>query len=134
MFFISKTLIKTVDQLHMAVAGTYMFDLVIAVCFIVVLIASAYLIPWQGGKNDTSGAKRRYWFFIFMFLTLICSLAFNYFCYMKNIAVPTFKMDYMLHLVLGALVASAVYGGVLFLTIKMQKNYNKLASIFKQKK
>lgn len=125
--------IKTQPQLQEAILGTYLFDIVIAVVFIVALIVIANLIPWQGGKNDTSGRKRRTWYFTLMFLTLAVSLGFNYMGYFSNIGVPTFKMDYMLHMVLGAVLSAVVYGGVLYLIIIMQKTNNKLRSIFPPK-
>lgn len=128
------TPIKTPQQLTEAIVSTYIYDLVIAVLFIAALIIIANIIPWQGGKNDTSGDKRRVYFFALLVLTLAVGIGFNYMAFFSNIGVPTFRMDYMLHMVLGPVVAAALYFGVLYLLIKTQKTYNKLASIFNKRK
>lgn len=125
----SLTPIKTQPQLQEAVLGTYLFDAVIAVALIILFIIIANLIPWQGGKNDSSGNTRRMWFWIMGAVTLFACMAFNYFCYMGNILVPTFKMDYVLHLVLGSIMAAVIYFIVLFLIIKLQKKQTKLWSV-----
>ncbi|MFI3296774.1 MAG: hypothetical protein R3Y59_03985 [bacterium] len=125
--------IKTQPQLQEAILSTYLYDAIIAVVFILLLVLIISLIPWQGGKVDNSGKKRRMWFYILLVATLFTTAIFNYFGFMSNIMVGAFKSDYMLTLILGSLMASAIYFIVLFAIIKTRKNKTKLSSIFPKK-
>ncbi len=123
------TPIKTLPQLQEAILSTYLFDAILAVAFIILLVIVANLIPWSGGKQDTSGVKRRLWFWILAAGTLFACLAFNFLAFFQNIAVATFKMDYVLHLALGSAAALACYIVVLIVVIKLQNKKTKIGSI-----
>lgn len=126
-------LIKTAPELSGAIASTYLYDIIIAVFFVIVMIIVANLIPWQRGKADNSGKTRRMWFFIIMVLVLAGSLAFDYFAFFRQIKVPTFAAKYTLNMAVASIVATVVYFGVGFLIVKMARIGTKLQSIFPKK-
>ncbi len=121
--------IKTAPQLKEAIISTYLYDLVIAVIFIALLVLIAWLIPWQGGKHDTSGRTRKVWYIVLGVINLLGSIAFNFFAFYKKIGVPNFRSDYMLHMVLAAILGTVIYYGVLWLIIKIQKNSGKVTKL-----
>lgn len=122
--------IKTMPAFKQAIMSTYIYDIIIAVIFIVALIIVANMISWSGGKVETSGKTRRVWYWSLAFLTLIAAIVFNFFAFYKQIGVPTFKAEYVLHMALGGIAASIIYMVVLYVIIKTQKTKSKLASIF----
>ena len=122
-------MIKTMPQLKEAILSTYLYDLVIAIIFIVLLVVVASLIPWQGGKSDSSGRTRRVWYIVLGILNLVGTILFNFFAFCKKIGVPNFRSDYMLHMVLGAILFTVLYYGLLWLIIKIQKNSGKVTKL-----
>lgn len=121
--------IKTMPQLREAIVSTYLYDLLIAVIFIVLLIIIANAIPWYGGKIETSGKTRRSWFFVLAFVTILACVGFNFFAFYNEIGVASFKTTYMMHMIAGGFVGVAVYSIVLIIIISMQKTKSKLESI-----
>ncbi len=126
-------LIKNAPELSRAITSTYLYDIVIAVFFVLVMVVVANLIKWQPGKNERSGATRRVWFFVIMALVLAACLVFDYFAWFKQIAVPAFAAKYTLAMVIASLVATIVYFGLGFLLVKLARIGTKLQSIFPKK-
>lgn len=124
------TPIRTMPQLKEAIMTTYLYDMLIGLVFIVLLIIIANMISWSGGKVETSGKTRRVWYWILAFVTLLSCVAFNFFAFYRQIGVPSFKMDYMMHMILGGVVATVLYLGLLYILIITQKTKSKLGSIF----
>lgn len=126
-------LIKTAPALKQAIMNTYLYDVILAIVLVLVMLLIANLINWQGGKNDKSGKVRRTWFFILCALTLVGSLAFDYFMFLKNISVPAFVGKYMTAMAVATVLATAVYFLVGFAIVKMSRIGTKIQSIFPKK-
>lgn len=122
--------IRTAAELHQAVKATYLTDVIIGVVFIIAIIVLANMISWQPGKYDTSPHKRRTWFWILGGITLFVCLGTNYFMWMRYIEKVKMVNDYTIHMILGSVMAVAIYGIVTFVLCKLQKKETKLASIF----
>lgn len=124
-------LIKSGPELSQAISSTYLFDIAIAIVLICIMLIVVNLISWKGvNSKDVSGAQRRVWFFVFMVVTLVGSLAFNYFAWMKHIAVPAFVSKYTVAMIVASFAAMAVYFGVAFLVVKIARIGSKTQSIF----
>lgn len=126
-------LIKTAPALKQAIINTYLYDVIFAVVILLVMLLVANLIKWQGGKTDNSGNVRRTWFFILCAVTLLGSLALDYFIFLKKIAVPAFVGKYLTNMAIASFVSAAVYflGG--FVIVKCARIGTKLQSIFPKK-
>ena len=126
-------LIKSAPELSQAILSTYLYDIVIAVVFVVLMIVVANLIQWTPGKNERSGRVRRMFFFILMVFTLLACLAFDYFAWLRYIAVPAFAAKYTLAMGIASFVATISYLGLGFLVVKISRIGTKLQSIFPKK-
>ncbi len=126
-------LIKSAPELSRAIASTYLYDIVIAFFFVLIMVIVANIIKWKPGKNEKSGTIRRVWFFILMAITLLVCLAFDYFAWFNQIAVPAFAAKYTLAMIIASLVATVFYFGLGFLLVKMARIGTKLQSIFPKK-
>lgn len=123
--------ITTAAQLHQAETATYLADAVIGVVFIVIILIIANNIAWQPGAHDPSPAKRRKWFYVLGIASLFVSLFANYYFWMRHITKAQFVSEYITHMVIAAVMCTAIYGIVTFLISgKIQKKETKLASIF----
>lgn len=122
--------ITTAAQLHQAEISTYLADAAIGIIFIVIILIVANAISWQPGGHDPSPAKRRKWFYILGVVSLFVSLLANYYFWMRHITKAQFVSEYIMHMVIAAVMCTAIYGIITFAICKMQKNDTKLASIF----
>lgn len=127
-------LIKTSGQLNEAIATTYIYGVILAVAFVLIMILAANMISWQPGKFDTSGSKRRVAFFVVLALALICPIIVDYFLFYGKITVANFRNTYMMHMGISAAITAVLYFLIGFILIRLQKNDTKLASIFPKKK
>lgn len=59
------TVIKTISQLKDAEVNAYIYSVIIAVVFILLLIIVANMISWKPGAKDNSGETRRTFFLAF---------------------------------------------------------------------
>lgn len=125
--------IKTAPELSQAITSTYLYDIVIAIIFVLIMVVVANIIKWQPGKNEKSGITRRICFFILMATTLIACLIFDYFAWFRHISVPVFASKYTLSMVIASFVATIIYFGIGFLLIKIARIGTKLQSIFPKK-
>lgn len=125
--------IKSAPELAQAITSTYLYDIVIAIIFVLIMVLVANIIKWQPGKNERSGITRRVWFFVFMIVTLAASLALNYFAWFRYIAVPAFASKYTLAMIIASLVSMIVYFGLGFFLVKIARIGTKLQSIFPKK-
>lgn len=89
--------IKTAPALQQAILSTYIYDIIIAVAFVLVLVLVANLIKWNGGKNDSSGHTRRVWYFVLCAVTILVSVGFDWLFFMRSIKVPSFVGKYVMH-------------------------------------
>ena len=126
-------LIKTLPALKQAILNTYLYDSVLAIVMVLVMLLIAVMIKFQPGRNDNSGSKRRTVFFIFLALTLVGTLLFDYFIFMKKVAVPAFMGKYMTNMVVASIVSTVVYFLVGFIIVKLAPIGSKLNSIFPKK-
>lgn len=127
------TVIKTISQLKDAEVNAYIYSVIIAVVFILLLIIVANMISWKPGAKDNSGETRRTFFWLFLALSLIASVVVNFFVFYQEIAVAHFKSEFMMHMGIAGFVSAAVYGIISFIIIRTQKKNTKLASIFPKK-
>ena len=125
--------IKNAPELSQAITSTYLYDIVIAVIFVLFMVLVANLIQWQPGKNERSGSTRRVWFFVFMTSNIVACIVFNYFAWFKQISVPAFASKYTLAMIIAAITSTIVYFGLGFLLIKISRIGTKLQSIFPKK-
>ncbi|MDE5657366.1 MAG: hypothetical protein K2I19_09885 [Muribaculaceae bacterium] len=123
-------LIKTPAQLGSAITSTYIYSLIIAVVMVLIMVIVANMIPWEPGRRDNSGSKRRVAFFVLMVLTLVAPVIVNYFMFFNKISTPAFRSDYMMHMGLAGVAAAVVYFIIGFVLVKMQSKKTKLESIF----
>ncbi|MDE6097849.1 MAG: hypothetical protein K2G24_03080, partial [Muribaculaceae bacterium] len=93
----------------------------------------ANLIPWEPGRRDNSGAKRRVAFFVLLVVALAAPVLVNYFMFFNKIATPAFRSDYMMHMGIAGVVAAVLYFVIGFVLVKMQSRKTKLESIFPKK-
>lgn len=126
-------LIKTLPALQQAILNTYLYDAVLAIAMVLIMLLVAIMIKFQPGRNDNSGSKRRTAFFILLALTLIGTLAFDYFVFLKKVAVPAFMGKYMTNMIVASIVSAVVYFLVGFVVIKLSPIGSKLNSIFPKK-
>ena len=112
-------LIKTLPALKQAILNTYLYDSVLAIVMVLVMLLIAVMIKFQSGRNDNSGSKRRTVFFILLALTLVGTLLFDYFVFMKKVAVPAFMGKYMTNMVVASIVSTVVYFLVGFVVVKL---------------
>lgn len=124
------TKITTMAQLHQAETATYLTDAVIGIAFIVLILIVANIIAWEPGAHDSSPAKRRTWFWILGVACLFTSLGVDYFTWLTRISKAQFVSEYIMHMIIAALVGTVVYGLVTFIICKIQKKDTKLASMF----
>ena len=133
--FFPKT-INNLQELKAAMTSTYLSNIVIGlICFVLLLIV-ANAIAYQRGGVDNSWKKRRTGFYVIAFLSLLGTLAFNFFMFYQHISpkVPAFKTKYMATLFIGAFVAAIVYVLISFVVIKfISPKDSKIASIFPRK-
>ncbi len=122
--------IDTVAKLHSAEMATYLTDAVIAVAFIVLIIIVANLIAWQPGAHDPSPAKRKTWFWSLGVASLFTCLAVDYLTWMRHITKAQFTSEYIMHMMIAAILCAVIYGVVTFIICKLQKKDTKLASMF----
>ncbi len=127
-------LIKTPAQLSSAITSTYIYSIIIAVILVLVLIIVANMIPWQPGRIDNSGTKRRAAFFSILAVALAAPAIVNYFMFFNKIMTPAFRSDYMMHMGIAAVVSALVYFIISFIIIKAQTRRTKLESIFPKRK
>ena len=92
------TVIKTISQLKDAEVNAYIYSVIIAVVFILLLIIVANMISWKPGAKDNSGETRRTFFWLFLALSLIVSVVVNFFVFYQEIAVAHFKSEFMMHM------------------------------------
>ena len=114
-------LIKTAPALKQAIMNTYLYDVILAIILVLVMLLVANLIKWQGGRKDNSGKVRRTWFFILCALALVASLGFDYFMFLKNIAVPAFVGKYMTAMATASILSAVVYFLVGFAVVKLSR-------------
>ena len=126
-------LIKTLPALKQAILNTYLYDSVLAIVMVLIMLLVAVIIKFQPGRNDRSGSKRRTAFFILLALTLVGALLFDYFVFMKKVAVPAFMGKYMTNMVVASIVSTVVYFLVGFVVVKLAPIGSKLNSIFPKK-
>ena len=126
-------LIKTLPALKQAILNTYLYDAVFAIVMVLIMLLVASLIKFQSGRNDRSGSKRKTAFFVILSLNLVGTLLFNYFVFMKKVAVPAFMGKYMTNMVVAAIVATVLYFLVGFVIVKIAPIGSKLNSIFPKK-
>lgn len=126
-------LIKTAPALKQAIMNTYLYDVILAIILVLVMLLVANLIKWQGGRKDNSGKVRRTWFFILCALALVASLGFDYFMFLKNIAVPAFVGKYMTAMATASILSAVVYFIVGFAVVKLSRIGTKVQSIFPKK-
>lgn len=126
-------LIKTPAQLGSAITSTYIYSIIIAIVLVLVMVIIANIIPWEPGRRDNSGAKRRVAFFVLMVVALAAPVIVNYFMFFNKISTPAFRSDYMMHMGIAAAVSALVYFIIGFALVKMQSKKTKLESIFPKK-
>lgn len=126
-------LIKTLPALKQAILNTYLYDSVFAIILVLVMLLVANLIKWQSGKKDYSGKARRVWFFIFCAVALVGSLVFDYFVFLKKVAVPAFMGKYMTAMVVASILSAVVYFLLGFAIVKISRIGTKIQSIFPKK-
>lgn len=127
------TAIKTISQLKDAEVNAYIYSIIIAVVFVLLLVIVANMISWKPGAKDNSGETRRTFFWVFLALSLISSVVINFFIFYKEIAVAQFKSEFMVHMGIAGFLSALVYGLISFVIIRIQKKNTKLASIFPKK-
>ncbi len=125
--------IKTKADYDAAVTATWIFDIILAVIFVLIMVLVANLIKYQPGRVDRSGIKRRVWYFIIGFIGLLCSLVLDYFLYLAKITVPAFTNKFIAVMAVASVVACLVYFLLGFVLIKISPKGSKLESIFPKK-
>ena len=125
--------IKTKVDYDAAVTATWVFDIILAIVFVLIMILVANLIKYQPGRNDRSGVKRRVWYFVIGFIGLLSSLGLDIVLYLTKITVPTFQNKYMAVMAVASVVACLVYFLLGFVIIKISRKGTKLESIFPKK-
>lgn len=126
-------LIKTPAQLGSAIASTYIYSAIIAFIVVLIMVLVANMIPWEPGRRDNSGAKRRVAFFLLMVVALAAPVLVNYMMFFNKILTPAFRSDYMMHMGIAAVVSALIYFVIGFVLIKIQSKKTKLESIFPKK-
>lgn len=127
------SLIKTAPALQQAILSTYIYDVVISVVLVLVMVLAVNMVKFQSSKTDRSGVTRRIWLFVIGVFSILTSLAFDYFVYMRGIAVPAFVGKYLTHMILASLAGAAVYFIISVILIYMAPIGSKLQSIFPKK-
>lgn len=125
--------IKTAPALQQAITSTYIYDAVISIVFVLLMLLAVNLVKYQSSKTDNSGTTRRIWFFVLGAVAMIASLVFDYFVYLRAIAVPAFVGKYLTHMVIAAVTGAAVYFIVGLILVYTARIGSKLQSIFPKK-
>lgn len=127
------SLIKTAPALQQAILSTYIYDVVISVALVLIMVLAVNMVKFQPSKLDRSGTTRRVWFFVIGVFTIFANLAFDFFVFMRGIAVPAFVGKYMTHMILAAFAGAAVYFIISLILIYTASIGSKLQSIFPKK-
>lgn len=125
--------IKTAPALQQAILSTYIYDIIIAVAFVLILVLVANLVKWNGGKNDSSGHTRRVWYFVLCAVTILISVGFDWLFFMRSIKVPAFVGKYVMHMAVASVISGIFYALVSFIIVKVCPVGSKLESIFPKK-
>ncbi|WP_300725957.1 hypothetical protein [uncultured Bacteroides sp.] len=127
------TAIKTIGQLKDAEMSAYIYSIIVAVVFVLLLVIIANMISWKPGAKDNSGETRRKFFWILLALALIAPVVLNFVVFYQKITVAHFQSEFMMHMGIAGILSAVLYGVISFVIIRTQKRKTKLASIFPKK-
>ena len=122
--------INTAPALQQAITSTYIYDIIVALAFVLVLFIIANLIKWRPGSNDNSGSVRRTWYFILAVVTVLTSLGLDYYFFLTAVRVPAFVGKYAMHMGIAAVLSGIAYAAISFIVIKVSRIGSKMESIF----
>ncbi len=125
--------LRSAPEVSQAITSTYLFDIIIAVVFVLLMVLVANLVKWQPGKNDRSGSVRRIWFFVLMAVNLFACLSFDFLAWFNYINLPALVSKYTVAMIVASIVSTVFYFGLGFLLVKLARIGTKLQSIFPKK-
>ena len=125
--------IKTAPALQQAITSTYIYDIIVALAFVLILFIIANLIKWKSGSNDNSGSVRRTWYFILAVAAILTSVGLDYFFFLTSIKVPAFVGKYAMHIGIASILSGVLYAAISFVVIKVSRIGSKMESIFPKK-
>jgi hypothetical protein len=111
--------IKTIQQLNALMDTTYILGVICAVLFILLAIAIATMISWQGGTHDKSYVKRRIWFVILGCISFISFFVYNNFVVIERIKNVAFQAKFMKSVGISVGIILGLYLIVSFIIMKV---------------
>ena len=114
-----QNLISTLPQLNSLMINTYIFAAIIAIIGLFIVILIAYLIPFEGGKQDRSYIKRRIWFVVIWIFSIIGFFLYNNFVVMGKIKNVAFQSKFMTCIAISLLIIFLLYGVLNIILMKI---------------